>query len=252
MSKFKVDIKGIDTNNLKVLTNDEMVKLFKEKKDGYRDALINGNLKLVLSIIGKFRYKNMDLNDLFDAGCIGLIKAVDNFDLSFGVMFSTYAVPQILGEVRRVVRMNTSLRITRSMRDLACKILKFKEEYTSEFGIEPTNKIISKELKIDEYTIFRALNSTYEPLSIDAKPNEETGLSLADEIPCDALDLSTNLALKNAISKIKPKEREVLIRRYVYGETQNEIADTLNVSQAQISRIESTALKNARKLMEWI
>jgi len=135
MSKFKVDIVGIDTNKLKVLKNDEMATLFKKFKDGDKMAkedIINGNLKLVLSIISKFRNKNLDMNDLFQVGCVGLIKAVDNFDPEYGVMFSTYAVPLILGEVKRLIRTNSSVRIARSIRDTAYRILKFKEEIIKE------------------------------------------------------------------------------------------------------------------------
>ena len=131
MSKFKVDISGINTNSLKVLTNEENINLFKEKMNGNKDAseqIINGNLKLVLSLVSKYRHKDIDMNDLFQAGCIGLIKAVNNFDLSFGVMFSTYAVPLILGEIKRHIRCNTSLRIARSIRDNAYNILKYNGE----------------------------------------------------------------------------------------------------------------------------
>ena len=150
MSKFKVDIPGVDTNNLKVLKNDEMLKLFERFKKGDETAkqeLINGNLKLVLSIISKYRHKNIDMNDLFQVGCVGLIKAVDNFDTSYGVMFSTYAVPLILGEVKRLIRMNNPLRIARSIRDLAFDILKFTEEYSMVNGVEPKNEIITEDLK---------------------------------------------------------------------------------------------------------
>ena len=152
MSKYKVDIPLIDTNNIVVLSNEEMNNLFIRMKQGDNKAkedLINGNLKLVLSIISKFKYKSLDMNDLFQVGCIGLIKAVDNFDLSYGVMFSTYAVPLILGEVKRLIRSTNSIRVARSIRDLALKIINFKEEYSIIYGIEPSTDIIAKELKIE-------------------------------------------------------------------------------------------------------
>lgn len=258
MSKFKVDIAGIDTNNLKVLKNSEMSELFDRMKSGDESAkteLINGNLKLVLSIISKFRHKNLDMNDLFQVGCIGLIKAVDNFDTSYGVMFSTYAVPLILGEVKRLIRTNSSVRIARSIRDMAFQILKFKDEYSAIYGIEPKNEVIARELGIEEYEIKSCLESLQEPMSIFEPIYNDGGdtIFLLDQI-ADAKDKSTDkdmiLAMREAISKIKKREKDIIVERYIYGKTQNEIADELQVSQAQISRIEKSALKSIRKLME--
>ena len=256
MSKFKVDINGIDTNNLVVLSNDEMINLFKKYQFGDKEAknlIVNGNLKLVLSIVSKYRYKNIDMNDLFQVGCVGLIKAVDNFDLSFGVMFSTYAVPLILGEVKRLIRTNSSLRIARSIRDMAYNIMKYKEEYSHIYGIEPTNDEICKALSISEYDIRLALSSLDEPSSID-EPIYESGdntIYLIDQI-ADKKSTSKEdlIALKEALKKIKQREREVLIDRYIIGSTQNEIAEKLEISQAQVSRIEKNAIKNVKKLME--
>lgn len=258
MSKFKVDIAGIDTNNLKVLSNDEMIKLFKEKQEGNeiaKEELINGNLKLVLSIISKFRNKDIDMNDLFQVGCVGLIKAVDNFDTSYGVMFSTYAVPLILGEVKRLIRTNSSLRIARSIRDTAYRILKFKEEYSNIYGVEPVNKVIAKELGIEEYEIRDALESLQEPVSIFEPIYNDGGdtIFLLDQLGDDRKTIGDKdmiIAMEDALSKIKSREKEILINRYIIGKTQSEIADDLGVSQAQVSRIESSAIKNVRKLME--
>ena len=257
MSKFKVDITGIDTSKLEVLSNSEMLELFKEMKSGNKSAkekLINSNLKLVLSIISKYRYKNMDMNDLFQVGCIGLIKAVDNFDMSYGVMFSTYAVPLILGEVKRLIRTNNSLRIARSIRDLSYNILKFREEYNTIYGIEPTNKEICKTLHITDYELKTALSSLEEPLSISEPIYNDGGdtIYLIDQISDKSNnkeDLDRLLALKEALSKIKEKERDVIVSRYIIGETQSEIAEKLNVSQAQISRIEKSAISNIKKHM---
>ena len=240
MSKFKVDINGIDTNNLVVLSNDEMINLFKRYQSGDKEAknlIVNGNLKLVLSIVSKYRYKNIDMNDLFQVGCVGLIKAIDNFDLSFGVMFSTYAVPLILGEVKRLIRTNSSLRIARSIRDMAYNIMKYKEEYSHIYGIEPTNDEICKALNISEYDIKMALSSLDEPSSID-EPIYESGdntIYLIDQI-ADKKSTSKEdlIALKEALKKIKQREREVLIDRYIIGSTQNEIAEKLEISQAQV------------------
>lgn len=258
MSKFKVDITGVDTNKLKVLTNDEMMKLFEEYKNGNmaaKEEIINGNLKLVLSIISKFRNKNLDMNDLFQIGCVGLIKAVDNFDTGYGVMFSTYAVPLILGEVKRLIRTNSSVRIARSIRDTAYRILKFKEEYSNMYGVEPSNKVIAKELGIEEYEIRDALESLQEPVSIFEPIYNDGGdtIYLLDQIADvkkNNSDKDLILAMREAMSKIKKREREILISRYIVGKTQSEIASELGVSQAQISRIESSAIKNVKKLME--
>lgn len=258
MSKFKVDIQGVDTNNLKVLKNDEMLVLFERLKHGDESAkeeLINGNLKLVLSIISKFRYKNMDMNDLFQVGCIGLIKAVDNFDTSYGVMFSTYAVPLILGEVKRLVRMNNPLRIARSIRDLAYDISKFIEEYSMVNGFEPKNEVIARELHIEEYEIKNALDSLNEPVSIYEPVYNDGGdtiflLDQLSDVKKTQYDKDMLLAMDEALKKLKKREREVLIDRYIVGKTQSEIAEDLSVSQAQISRIEKSAMNNMKKMLE--
>ena len=258
MSKFKVEITGLDTSNLKVLSNDEMMELFKKYKSGdmlAKEDLINGNLKLVLSIISKFRYKNLDMNDLFQVGCVGLIKAVDNFDTSYGVMFSTYAVPLILGEVKRLIRTNNPVRVARSIRDLAYQILKFKEEYSILNGIEPNNETIARELHIEEYEIKNALDALNEPVSIFEPIYADGGdtIFLLDQI-ADIKEKNADkdmlLSLDAALKKIKERERNVLIDRYLIGKTQNEIADELQVSQAQVSRIEKSAIKNMKKLLD--
>lgn len=258
MSKYKVDIVGIDTNKLKVLNNKEMEVLFARYKEGdeaAKDELVNGNLKLVLSIISKFRNKDIDMNDLFQVGCIGLIKAVDNFDSSYGVMFSTYAVPLILGEVKRLVRTNSSVRVARSIRDTAYRILKFKEEYSNIYGIEPRNSVIAKELGIEEYEIREALESLQDPVSIFEPIYNDGGdtiylLDQVADIKKGATDKDMLIAMREALKKIKKRERDVLVSRYIVGKTQSEIAEDLGVSQAQISRIESTAMKNVKKLLE--
>jgi RNA polymerase sporulation-specific sigma factor len=235
-----------------------MTELFKKVKDGDESAkseIINGNLKLVLSIISKFRYKNYDMNDLFQVGCIGLIKAVDNFDMSFGVMFSTYAVPLILGEVKRLLRSSTSVRVARSIRDTAYQILKFKDEYSALYGVEPKNEVIARELGIKEYEIKDALDALQDPVSIFEPIYNDGGdtIFLLDQIADvkeKRADKDMILSMEEALEKIKKREREVLIDRYIIGKTQNEIADEMHVSQAQISRIEKSAIKNVKKLME--
>lgn len=258
MSKFKVDISGINTSDLKVLSNEENISLFKDKLNGDKDAsqkIINGNLKLVLSLTSKFRHKEIDMNDLFQAGCIGLIKAVDNFDLSYGVMFSTYAVPLILGEIKRLVRTNSSLRIARSIRDNAYNILKYKEEYSRLYGIEPSISEISKALKLSEYDIRLSLYSLEEPISINEPvyDSSDNTLYLIDELSNEnSIDSKKEdlIALKEALKNLPEREREVLVLRYIMGATQNEIANKLSVSQAQVSRIEKSALNRARKFIK--
>ena len=258
MGKYKVDITGINTNNLPVLKNSEMIELFLKYQNGDKFAkedLINGNLKLVLSIIKKYNNGKYDMNDLFQIGCVGLIKAVDNFDISFGVQFSTYAVPLILGEVKRFIRDSTQVRIARSIRDNAYKILKFKDEYAIKHGIEPTNEIICKSLDITDYDLQLSLDSLKEPMSIFEPIYNDGGdtIYLADQIA----DIKNNnedrdnlLSLRRALLKIKERERNILTDRYIVGKTQSEIAEELGVSQAQVSRIEKNAINNVKRLMK--
>ena len=258
MSKFKVDLIGINTNDLKVLKNNEMIDLFLKYQKGdllAKEELINGNLKLVLSILKKYNNGKHDMNDLFQIGCVGLIKAVDNFDTSFGVQFSTYAVPLISGEVRRFIRDSTSVRIARSIRDTAYKILKYKDEYIMKNGIEPKNDEICKNLDISNYDLELALNSLKEPTSIFEPIYNDGGdtIYLADQIA----DIKNNnedrdslIGLKKALLKIKTRERNILTDRYIIGKTQSEIASELGVSQAQVSRIEKTAINNVKRLMK--
>ena len=258
MSKYKVDITGINTNELKVLKNDEMLKLFLEYQGGdlsKKELIVNGNLKLVLSIIKKYNNGKHDMNDLFQIGCVGLIKAVDNFDPNYGVMFSTYAVPLILGEVKRFIRDSTQVRIARSIRDNAYKILQFKDEYSLKHGIEPTNDEICKSLSIAPYDLQLSLDSLKEPMSIFEPIYNDGGdtIYLADQI-ADIKNTNEDrdnlLSLRRALMKIKDRERNILTDRYIVGKTQIEIAEELGVSQAQVSRIEKNAINNVKRLMK--
>ena len=254
MSKYKVDFSFFDEEKIITLKNAEIIELFKKYKEGSleaKDEIIKGNLKLVLSIINKFRHKDMDLNDLFQAGCIGLLKAVENFDLSFNVMFSTYAVPLILGEVKRVIRENTSVHISRSTKELAYKILKYKEDYNAENGFLPSNETIASFFNIDEYEIDYALKCLDKPVSLFAA-NFDDEIPIQDKIP-DKRELLRDkdllIMLRDALKQIKENERNIIRDRYILGLTQNEVAEKLNVSQAQISRIEKSALKSLKKIM---
>lgn len=258
MSKYKVDITGINTSEIKVLKNEEMVVLFKRYQSGdktAKDELVNGNLKLVLSILKKFNNTKFNMDDLFQIGCIGLIKAIENFDLSHNVMFSTYAVPLILGEVKRYIRDNTTIRISRSIKDLAYKILQFKEEYLLNVGIEPTDDIIAEKLGIEKYQIANALDSLKEPMSIFEPIYNDGGdtIYLVDQVADKKetkVDKDMLISLRKALNTIKEREKDILIQRYIVGKTQMELADALGISQAQISRIEKNAIKNVKRLIK--
>lgn len=257
MSKYKVNITGLDTSKLKVLKKHEMDELMSRFKGGDLSAkteIINGNLKLVLSIINKYNNGKNDMNDLFQIGCVGLIKAVDNFDDSYGVMFSTYAVPLILGEVKRYIRDSTCIRVTRSVRDRAIQIMKFIDEYMALHGVEPKEKDIIENLGISEYELANAMDSLKEPVSIYEPIYNDGGdtIYLLDQL-ADKNEIEDKkddlILLRKALTKLRSREREILIDRYIVGKTQMELASEMGVSQAQISRIEKTAISNVKKLI---
>ena len=258
MAKYKVDITGINTSEIEVLSNEEMTKLFVEYRNGNLDAkerLINGNLKLVLSILRSFNKGNVNLDDLFQVGVIGLIKAIDNFDLSYGLKLSTYAVPLIIGEIKRYIRDNTAVRVSRSTKDLAYQIIKFKEKYISDYGVEPPALVISKELGIDEYLIGYAMDAMKDPASIFEPIYNDGGdtIYLFDQL-ADTKDKNSDkdmiISLRRALLKIKEREKEILLQRFMIGKTQMEIADEMGISQAQVSRLEKSAIINVRKLIK--
>ena len=257
MSKYKVDICGINTSSIKTLTNEENIALFKKMHEGdpfARDDLINGNLKLVLSILKKFSNKVDNLDDLFQVGCLGLVKAIDNFDTSYNVTLSTYACPLIIGEMKRYIRDNIPLRISRSVKDLAYKTMKLKEELTSEDGKVPTDKEIASLLGVTEYDISNAINSLKEPVSMYEPIYNDGGdtIYLCDQlsIPQDEYGSELRLALEKAMEKLKVRELQILRDRFLIGKTQMEIASELGISQAQISRIEKSAISNIKKLIK--
>lgn len=258
MAKHKVEISGINTARIKVLTNEEMTILFERVKEGdvlARDELANGNLKLVLSILKRFTNKCDNMDDLFQVGCIGLMKAIDNFDLSHGVKFSTYAVPMILGEVRRYLRDNNSIRVSRSLKDIAYKTLKFKEEYMSKHNGEPDIEIIAKKLDVSTFDIVNALDSLKEPVSMFEAIYNDGGdtIYLCDQIEdkkTNSNDMELKIALNDAINKLSEREQYILDERFVIGKTQMEIADELDISQAQVSRLEKSAIKSLKKVLK--
>ena len=254
MARHKVEISGVNTSDIKVLSNEENQELFKKMKAGdpfARNDLINGNLKLVLSIIKKFSTRVDNLDDLFQVGCVGLVKAIDNFDISYDVKLSTYACPLILGEIKRYLRDNSSLRIARSIKDIAYKTLKLKEELMDNNGKEPTNEEIAKILGVSEYEIAQALESLKEPVSMYEPIYNDGGdtIYLFDQISDkkEEIDMDLKLALNKAINNLKGREKQIINQRFIIGKTQMEIAQELGISQAQISRIEKTALNNIKK-----
>lgn len=254
MSKHKVDITGVNTNDLKILSSIETEELFKKMQSGdtnAREEIINGNLKLVLSIVQRFNNKNENLDDLFQVGCMGLVKAIDNFDLSYNVKLSTYAVPMILGEIKRYLRDNNSLRVSRSIKDLAYSILKYKEELENKLERTVSIDEIANNLEISIYDIALALDATKQPVSIFEPIYNDGGdtIYLYDQISIPEKDLDINLAVDEAIENLEERERYIVEERYVIGKTQTELAEELGISQAQVSRLEKSAINTLKKVL---
>ena len=256
MSRHKVELTGVNTANIKVLTSEETLELFKKMKEGdpfAREDLINGNLKLVLSILKKFSGKVDNMDDLFQVGCLGLVKAIDNFDTSYDVRLSTYACPMIEGEIKRYLRDNNSIRISRSIKDLAYKTLKLKEELSIE-GKEPSNKEVADILGVTEYEVSNALDSLREPVSMYEPIYNDGGdtIYLYDQIANkeEEYGLDSRLALDKAMKNLKDREKNILKERFIIGKTQMEIAEELGISQAQISRIEKNAINSIKKYVK--
>lgn len=258
MARHKVEITGVNTANIKVLSHEETKELFIKMKEGdpfARDELIEGNLKLVLSILKRFNNRGENMDDLFQVGCIGLVKAIDNFDLTQEVRLSTYAVPMILGELKRYLRDNSTLRVSRSLKDLAYKALKVKEDITAKTGREATLEEIAKELGVDEFDIVTALDSMRSPVSIFEPIYSDGGdtIYLYDQLQDKSLndeDIETTMSVKQAINDLSTREKYIIDARYVTGKTQMEIAEELGISQAQISRIEKGAIKSLKKVLK--
>ena len=257
MSRNKVEICNVNTANIKVLSNEEMTSLFKKYKEGdmsAKEELVNGNLKLVLSILKKYKTRVDNMDDLFQVGCIGLIKAIDNFDLSFDVKFSTYAVPMVLGEVRRYLRDSGSIRVARSIKDTAYKIMKVKEDLINELGREPTISEISSKLEISEYEVRNAMDAMTIPISMSEPIYNDGGDTIyledqLDDKKNNYYSLDYKIALKEALNNLKEKEKYILIERYITGKTQLELADEIGISQAQISRLEKSGLENIKRMI---
>jgi len=257
MSIHKVDIVGVDTSKLKVLKNKEMMELFRQLQAGdtsAREVLVNGNLRLVLSMIKKFNNRGENLDDLFQVGCIGLIKAIDHFDLKHEVRFSTYAVPMIVGEIRRYLRDNHALRVSRSVRDVAYKVLQMREHLAMELQREPTTEEIAEAMGISKSEVVLSVEAIADPVSIFTPVYNDGGdtIDLVDQIRDHNISdakWSTNLMLEEGFKRLNNRERQIIHDRYFVGKTQMEIAEEIGISQAQVSRLEKNALEMMKKLL---
>lgn len=251
MSKYKVDINGLDTSKLKVLKNSEMIELFKQYQAGNteaREQLIFGNLRLVLSVLKRFNQRGENMDDLFQVGCLGLIKAIDNFDLKHEVKFSTYAVPMIIGEIRRYLRDNSAIRVSRSLKDIAYKVLQVRDKYVFEHHREPSEEEIAKILGIDPIDVIISLEAIQDPISIYTPIYSDGGdtIHLIDQIQDENDDYETwsnNVMIENCLKMLEKREKRIIYERYFLGKTQMEIAEEIGISQAQVSRLEKNALK---------
>ena len=252
----KVEISGVNTSKLPTLSGKEKQELLEKIKNGDEEArnrFINGNLRLVLSVIQRFYGRGESADDLFQIGCVGLIKAIDNFDLSQNVQFSTYAVPMIIGEVRRYLRDNNSIRVSRSIRDLAYKIMQFKERYSRQYGKEPTIEEIAKELNVNTEDIVFSLDAIQAPVSLqepvygDGTENIYIMDQVRDEKNSDDL-WAEKITILQSMKKLNDKEREILVRRFFDGRTQMEVASEIGISQAQVSRLEKNAIDHIKRL----
>ena len=252
----KVEICGVNTADLKVLNESDKMRLLQEMhagQPGAREELVNGNLRLVLSVVQRFTQRGENLDDLFQVGCIGLIKSIDNFDVSLNVRFSTYAVPMIIGEIRRYLRDNNSIRISRSMRDTAYKAMQMKEQLTAEQSREPTVEEIAARLELPREQVVLALESIVEPVSLYEPVYADGGdtIYVMDQVGDhnDDRNWLDEIALKEAIHGLSDREKRILHLRFFKGMTQIEVSSEIGISQAQVSRIEKSALEQIKRKM---
>ncbi len=251
----KVEICGVNTSSLPVLKREEKQKLMlriKEGDESAREEFVNGNLRLVLSVIQRFSQRGEYMDDLFQIGCIGLIKAIDNFDLSQNVQFSTYAVPMIIGEVRRYLRDNNSIRVSRSLKDIAYRALNVKEQLINKNQKEPTIDEIAKEMEMKKEEVVFALESIVEPMSLFEPVYNDSGdaVFVMDQVKDEKNSDSSwieEIALNEAMARLSEREKKVLDLRFFQGRTQMEVAEEIDISQAQVSRIEKSAIDHMRK-----
>ena len=251
----KVEISGINTSKLQVLKNDEMMHLLRRAAQGdsaARETLICGNLRLVLSVIQKFLGRGENMDDLFQVGCIGLMKAIDNFDVEQGVRFSTYGVPMIVGEIRRYLRDNSAIRVSRSIRDTAYRVLQAREKLMRENQREPSVEQIAKELDIPREEVVFAMDAIADPVSLYEPVYSDSGdaLCVMDQVSdqCNG-DESwiEQIALKDALERLGQREKRILALRFYQGKTQMEVSNEIGISQAQVSRLEKSAISSIKK-----
>ena len=257
MALNKVEICGVNTSKLPVLKAEEKEELFRRIKEGdeeARELYIKGNLRLVLSVIKRFQSSNENVDDLFQIGCIGLIKAIDNFDTTLNVKFSTYAVPMIIGEIRRYLRDNNSIRVSRSLRDIAYKAIYAKENYLKQHLKEPTIAEIAEEIGIEKEMIVYAMDAIQNPVSLFEPVYTEGGdtLYVMDQIS-DKKNREDqwieNLSLREAMQRLNDRERHIIELRFYEGKTHMEVAKEIGISQAQVSRLEKNALKSMKNYL---
>lgn len=257
MAGYRVEICGVNTAKLPLLKPEEKEELIQRAKQGdrvARDIYIKGNLRLVLSIVQRFSSSNENMDDLFQIGCIGLMKAIDNFDLTLGVKFSTYAVPMIIGEIRRYLRDNNVIRVSRSLRDIAYRALYIKDILQKRLDREPTLDEISVEAEIPREDILNALDAIQEPMSLYEPVYSDSGdvLYLMDQVS-DKKNKEENwieeIAIKEAMDKLSKREQNIIEQRFFQGKTQMEVAEEIHISQAQVSRLEKNALKSMKNYL---
>jgi len=255
MALNKVEICGVNTSKLPVLSGSKMKELFIKFQAGdvsAREQLIKGNLRLVLSVIQRFSNRGEHVDDLFQVGCIGLMKAIDNFDLKQNVKFSTYAVPMIIGEIRRYLRDNNPIRVSRSLRDIAYKALQIRDKLASECSREPTIEEIAKKLDLSQEEVIFALDAIQEPVSLFEPIYHDGGDpifvmdQIGDDKQSDKLWLES-IAIREGMVKLGEREKKIISLRFFQGKTQMEVAEEIGISQAQVSRLEKAALKHMRK-----
>lgn len=254
-STSKVEICGVDTSTLPILSQERMRELLVLAQDGDQEAmheLVQGNLRLVLSVIKRFHNRGQSVDDLFQVGCIGLMKGIKNFDITMGVRLSTYCVPMIIGEIRRFLRDYNSVRVSRSLRDTAYKALRVREEMTAASGQEPPIQEIAKAMQMDEADVVYALEAIQDPVSLFETVYQDAGdaIYIVDQIrdtKVDENDWIRDLSIKQALDKLNPRERSIITERFFEGKTQMEVAGEIGISQAQVSRLEKAALQQMRK-----
>lgn len=251
----KVEICGVNTAKLKVLKSEESMELLRRMKEGdpnAREELISGNLRLVLSVIQRFSGRGENVDDLFQVGCIGLIKAIDNFNVDLDVKFSTYGVPMIIGEIRRYLRDNSAIRVSRSVRDMAYRVLQAKEAYVTQYQREPTVEEIAQQLGVKREEVVTALDAVVDPVSLFEPVYSDGGdaVCVMDQVRDKRNSDETwleQIAISDAIAKLSEREQKILALRFFQGKTQTEVSAEIGISQAQVSRLEKNALSQIKK-----